>query len=129
VLPQRLGLAIEFLFANHRTPLSELPRWLIAAAASPVPNSPALNGRLGMDGGFRDNAPVASISRIDIQGKDQTLVLLNGHNPRMPRVFNIGKRTYGQPSHAVHVSTWDCTSGTDVDAAYQHGRLEAARWL
>jgi hypothetical protein len=129
VLPQRLGLAIEFLFANHRTPLSELPLWLIAATASPVPNSPALNGRLGMDGGFRDNAPVAPISPIDMHGQDQTLVLLTRHNPRMPSVFNVGKRTYWQPSHAVRVSTWDCTPGTDVHAAYEHGRLDAARWL
>jgi hypothetical protein len=102
---------------------------IAAAAASPVLNAPVLNGKLAMDGGFCDNAPVASIDPNDLQGQDQTLVLLTRHNPRVPSVFSIGARTYWQPSHAVQVSTWDCTPGTDVDAAYQHGRLDAARWL
>jgi predicted acylesterase/phospholipase RssA len=130
VLPRRLGLVIEFFSANHRTPFDDLKRWLIAAAAaSPVLNSPTLNGKLAMDGGFCDNAPVAPITAADMQGKDQTLVLLTRHNPRMPSVFYIGSRTYWQPSHAVQVSTWDCTPSTDIIAAYEHGRADAKRWV
>jgi predicted acylesterase/phospholipase RssA len=130
VLPRNLGLAIEFFTATHHTPFSDLRRWLIAAAsASPVLNSPKLNGKLAMDGGFCDNAPVPPLSRDDLHGKDHTLVLLTRHNPRLPSVFSVGERTYWQPSHAVRVSTWDCTPGTDIDVAYQHGRIDAKRWF
>ncbi len=136
MLPRRLGLAIEFFSANHRTPIDDLRRWLIAAAAaSPVLNSPPLNGKLAMDGGFCDNAPVAPVLHTaataleGMQAKDQTLVLLTRHNPRLPSVFNVGGRTYWQPSHAVRVSTWDCTPGTDIGAAYEHGRVDARRWV
>jgi hypothetical protein len=130
LLPRRLGLAIEFFKANHRTPFEELRRWLIAAAAaSPVLNAPPLNGKLAMDGGFCDNAPVASLPPEDAQDNDRTLILLTRYNPRLPSVFNVGSRTYWQPSHAVRVSTWDCTAGTDIGAAYEHGRLDAKRWF
>ncbi len=128
VLPHRLGLAIEFFKAHQHTPIEDVRRWLIAAAAaSPVLNAPALNGKLAMDGGFCDNAPVAALGASDLQGQTQTLVLLTRHNPRMPSVFNIANRTYWQPSYAVRVSTWDCTPGTDVSAAYEHGRSDAAQ--
>jgi hypothetical protein len=130
VLPRRLGLAIEFFTANHHTSFDDLKRWLIAAAAaSPVLNAPVLGGKLAMDGGFCDNAPVAPIAPEAASGQDQTLVLLTRHNPRMPSVFNIDTRTYWQPSHAVRVSTWDCTPDTDIVAAYEHGRADAKRWF
>jgi predicted acylesterase/phospholipase RssA len=130
VLPRRLGLAVEFFTANHQTPFEDLRRWLIAAAAaSPVLNAPAINGKLAMDGGFCDNAPVAPIAPANTPGKDQTLVLLTRHNPRWPSVFTVGARTYWQPSRAVAVSTWDCTQGTDVGVAYEHGRQDARGWF
>jgi predicted acylesterase/phospholipase RssA len=87
----------------------------------------AINGRPAMDGGFCDNAPVAPIAKEDAQGKDQTLVLLTRHDPRLPCVFSVGPRIYWQPSHPVRVSTWDCTPGTDISAAHEQGRKEARR--
>ncbi len=130
VLPRHLGLGIEFFNANLRTPLDDVKRWLIAAAAaSPVLNAPPLNGKLVMDGGFCDNAPIAPVMMAPSHGKDQTLVLLTRHHPRLPRVFSVGHKTYWQPSHAVRVSTWNCTPNTDVRAAYEHGVSDAKRWL
>lgn len=134
VLPRYLGLAIEFFNAHQQTPFADLRRWLIAAAAaSPVLNSPPLNGKLAMDGGFCDNAPVASLIAPDTasntKAKDQVLVLLTRHNPRLPSVFRVGLRNYWQPSHAIKVSTWDCTPGTDIASAYAHGQADAQRCL
>ncbi len=130
VLPQRLGLGIEFFKANHQTPFDDLRRWLIAAAgASPVLNAPLLNGKIALDGGFYDNAPVAPIAPSESPEKNKTLVLLTRHDPRLPIVFAVDQRIYWQPSHPIQVSTWDCRAGTDVGVAYEHGRSDVGRWF
>jgi predicted acylesterase/phospholipase RssA len=130
VLPKKIGFSIEFFNATASTPFQELRSWLIAAAAaSPVLNSPLLYGKLALDGGFYDNAPAMPMAREPKDGKNQTLVLLTRHSPRQPIIFSRGLITYWQPSSAVQVSTWQCTPGTNVQAAYDHGRFDAKRSL
>lgn len=129
-LPAQLGFRVAFLSTRDDTTPTDLKRLLVAAAAaSPIIKSPPLEGKMAMDGGFVDNAPVAPLSAQELGAGDQTLVLLTRHYRRLPPLFQVADRVYWQPSRAVPVSTWRCTPGTDVAAAYAHGQADALHAL
>ena len=56
----------------------------------------------------------------------KTLVLLTRHYAHLPPFFRMQGRSSWQPSRPIPVSTWDCTSKTTVEAAFDLGR-DAAR--
>ncbi len=122
-LPRRLGLRQDFLTICADTSMEDAQALLVASATAP-PIMPArrINGAFALDGGFVDSAPVEEQTP---EQRRRTLVLLTRHYPDLPTLFNLGDRTYLQPSAKVPVSTWDCTSKTDVARAFEMGRRDA----
>lgn len=102
----------------------EAAQALLVASATAPPIMPArrINGGFALDGGFVDSVPVEEQT---LEQRRRTFVLLTRHYPDLPALFNLGDRTYLQPSAKVPVSTWDCTARTDVTRAFEMGRRDA----
>ncbi len=122
----RLGYQMEILPIDDRQDVPSIEHLMrTAAAAPPFMAAREYAGRIGVDGGFADNAPrIAPQSATELQ-----LVLLTRHYPDRALFFEMQGRWYFQPSKAIEVSTWDCTNKTDVDTPFEHGRADARRWL
>lgn len=121
-LPRWCGLRME-LHPLHELQCADAASHLLvsAAAAPPFIASRSLHGKPALDGGFADNAP-----RFPLSSRDPPqLMLLTRHYPKRPPLFTLEGRTYLQPSRRVPVSTWDCTQGTDINAAVALGRRDA----
>jgi hypothetical protein len=56
-------------------------------------------------------------------------VLLTRHRAELPPAFDMGGRTYLQPSHPVAATTMDCTSGSNVQSTYAQGLEDMGAWL
>lgn len=121
-LPLRLGLRQEFVDLSQCGGASDAHRVLRAAAAAPpIMGAVELTGGVAFDGGYTDNAP---IPHQQLAQRQRTLVLLTRRYPSLPTFFELGDRTYWQPSEPVPVSTWDCTARSTVEDAYQLGRRD-----
>ena len=79
-------------------------------------------GRPVVDGGVVDGVPVELVPE-----SRATLVLLSSHRPaeRIPRVDG---RTYVAPSEEVPIDKWDYTSPERVQATFDLGRRDGARF-
>ena len=117
-VPHWVGLRSEHL---------EDARSLLMASAAAVPITPThkVNGRAALDGGFYDNVPL-SRDRVDDAG---TLVRLTRHRTELPLAFDMGGRTYLQPSRPVAATNMDCTSGSNVQSTYAQGLEDMGAWL
>lgn len=122
-LPRWLGLRQAF-FDLHDCTTVESAQTLLYAAGTAPPFMPVRQwqGLAGLDGGYTDNAPIHPQTA---QEKSQTLVLLTRHYPHLPTLFRWRERSYWQPSQRVPVSTFACTQGTDVRAAWNLGERDA----
>ncbi len=124
--PRRFGLRPQYLDLAQSRDAGEACRWLSASAAA-VPIAPGvrLDGRLALDGGFYDNVPLP----LDAASHASTLVLLNEHQPGLPRAFELGGRAYLQPAWPVAAVKLDCTRGDAVRRTFEQGRHEALELL
>lgn len=123
-LPRYLGLKQEFLRVND-APDGQSARVWLQAAAAPFMLAQRVNGQWSFDGGYADNAPIPPQSP---EQRGRTLVLLTRHYPGLPSLFQREGRTYWQPSQKVPVSTWDCRPDAKVDAAFELGLRDGARF-
>jgi len=86
------------------------------------------NGRPVLDGGMVDNVPVAA---LDVS-PGLVLVMVTRLYPR-ERTFVVPhgeqKRVYIQPSRKVPISSWDYTSPSQMQHAYDLGRADGEDFL
>lgn len=126
-IPKYLGLRQGFYSLHECSTLEEGHALLCAAAAAPPVMPPVtIRGLCAFDGGYTDNAPIVPQSESE---KAATLVLLTRHYPHRQRMFQLGGRTYLQPSRPVPVSTWDCTVKATVMDAFTLGYEDASALL
>ena len=126
-LPKLFGLRQAFVDLDQCGAVDEARSLLCAAAAAPpILRSQFVSNFRAFDGGYTDNAPIHDQSQIEQQ---RTLVLLTRSYPRLPQLFNWRGRNYWQPSRPIPVSTWDCTTRTTVQDAFDLGRDDAMRAL
>lgn len=126
-LPSMLGLRQEFIdLRSCETVAGACSLLRAAAAAVPYIRPVQLGGRWALDGGYVDNAPIPSQS---VAERHSTLVMLTRHDKSSPSIFICGGRTYWQPSRPVPVQTWECSTSTDIIAAFELGRSDARALL
>lgn len=126
-LPAMLGLKLEYQDI-HQCQTVEEAQYLLYASASAPPfmHAKVIGGKAAFDGGYVDSVPVLEQDAAEQPG---TLVLLTRVYEKLPALFRYKGRTYWQASHRIPVSTWDCTSRTDVLGAFNFGMRDAQRML
>lgn len=116
---RRLGFTDEAISLRSCATPEEVAELILHSSCSP-PALPLYRraGRVVIDGGLVDNAPVHVV-----QPAHHTLVLLTWHRPQasLPR---IPGRTYVQPSQPVPIEKWDYTSAERVQRTYDLGRRD-----
>jgi predicted acylesterase/phospholipase RssA len=117
---RRIGFTVEYARVSDCATPEALADLVLASSCTP-PFTPLLMhaGRPALDGGIADNVPV------DAVGDGPTIVLLTRPFARLPA---HPMRTYVQPSQPVPVASWDYTDPDGLDAAFELGRRDAARW-
>jgi len=125
-VPHWVGLRSEYHDVTGCAHLDDARSLLLASAAAvPITPTHKVNGRAALDGGFYDNVPLSQ-DRADDAG---TLVLLTRHRADLPPAFDMGGRTYLQPSRPVAATNMDCTSGSNVQSTYAQSLDDMGAWL
>jgi len=121
--PARLGFAPSTARVQDCTSPAELAELLLHSSCTP-PVTPLFrrSGRLVVDGGLIDSAPVHLVPEAET-----ALVLLTRRYPAR-QLPAIPGRTYVQPSEPIPVRNWDYTDEAGVRAAYDLGRRDGERF-
>ncbi|SAK51821.1 patatin-like phospholipase [Caballeronia pedi] len=128
-LGQALGFHPEFLKAQECATIDDLADLILQSSSTP-PFTPILrrNGRPVLDGGMVDNVPVSALDA----SPGLVLVMVTRLYPR-ERMFIVPhgeqKRLYIQPSRKVPISSWDYTSPSQMQHAYDLGRADGEDFL
>ncbi|KAK43268.1 Patatin [Caballeronia jiangsuensis] len=128
-LGQTLGFHPEFVKAQECSTVEDLADLILQSSSTP-PFTPILrrNGRPVLDGGMVDNVPVAALDA----SPGLVLVMVTRLYPR-ERMFVVPhgeqKRIYIQPSRKVPISSWDYTSPSQMQHAYDLGRADGEDFL
>jgi predicted patatin/cPLA2 family phospholipase len=128
-LGQALGFHPEFVKAQECARLEDLADLILQSSATP-PFTPILrrNGRPVLDGGMVDNVPVSALDA----SPGRVLVMVTRLYPR-EQMFIVPhgeqQRVYVQPSRKVPISSWDYTSPSQMQHAYDLGRADADDFL
>ena len=116
---RRLGFTDEAVSVRSCETPEEVADLILQSSCSP-PATPLYRrgGRVVIDGGLVDNAPVHAV-----QPARRALVLLTWHRPEaeLPRVAG---RRYVQPSRPIPIDKWDYTSRERVQQTYDLGRRD-----
>ncbi|SAK41050.1 patatin-like phospholipase [Caballeronia fortuita] len=128
-LGQTLGFHPEFVKAQECATIDDLADLILQSSSTP-PFTPILrrNGRPVLDGGMVDNVPVSALDA----SPGIVLVMVTRLYPR-ERLFVVPhgeqKRVYIQPSRKVPISSWDYTSPSQMQHAYDLGRADGEDFL
>jgi predicted acylesterase/phospholipase RssA len=128
-LGRTLGFRPEFVRAQSCARVEDLADLILQSSCTP-PFTPVLrrNGRPVLDGGMVDNVPVGALDATP----GQVLVMVTRLYPR-PRMFTVAhgeqQRLYVQPSSKVPISSWDYTSPSQMQHAYDLGRRDGEHFL
>jgi predicted acylesterase/phospholipase RssA len=128
-LGQALGFHPEFVTAQECASIDDLADLILQSSSTP-PFTPILrrNGRPVLDGGMVDNVPVSALDA----SPGLVLVMVTRLYPR-ERMFVVPhgeqKRVYVQPSRKVPISSWDYTSPSQMQHAYDLGRADGHDFL
>ncbi|SAK40344.1 patatin [Caballeronia catudaia] len=128
-LGQALGFHPEFVKAQECATIDDLADLILQSSSTP-PFTPILrrNGRPVLDGGMVDNVPVSALDA----SPGLVLVMVTRLYPR-ERMFVVPhgeqKRIYIQPSRKVPISSWDYTSPSQMQHAYDLGRADGEDFL
>ena len=125
VLAGKLGFRSAWVKANDVKTTADLCDLLIAAGCIP-PIIPLQTWRQApaLDGGLMDNAPIAAWEAHRGQ-TNQALVLVTRRYRRLPDHRN---RVYVQPSTPIPASKLDFTDPGQIEAAYELGKRDGARF-
>lgn len=128
-LGQTLGFHPEFVKAQDCATVKDLADLILQSSSTP-PFTPILRrqGRPVLDGGMVDNVPVSALDA----SPGLVLVMVTRLYPR-ERMFVVPhgaqRRIYIQPSRKVPISSWDYTSPSQMQHAYDLGRADAEDFL
>jgi predicted patatin/cPLA2 family phospholipase len=128
-LGQTLGFHPEFVRAQDCASVEDLADLILQSSCTP-PFTPVLrrNGRPVLDGGMVDNVPVGALDATP----GHVLVMVTRLYPR-PQMFVVPhgnqQRLYVQPSRKVPISSWDYTSPSQMQHAYNLGREDGEQFL
>lgn len=128
-LGQALGFHPEFVKAQECATIDDLADLILQSSSTP-PFTPILrrNGRPVLDGGMVDNVPVSALDA----SPGLVLVMVTRLYPR-ERMFVVPhgeqRRIYIQPSRKVPISSWDYTSPSQMQHAYDLGRADGEDFL
>jgi predicted acylesterase/phospholipase RssA len=128
-LGQSLGFHPEFVRAQACTRVEDLADLILQSSSTP-PFTPILrrDGRPVLDGGMVDNVPVSALDAAP----GLVLVMVTRLYPR-ERMFVVPhgeqRRVYVQPSRKVPISSWDYTSPSQMQHAYDLGRADGDDFL
>ncbi|QSN61353.1 patatin-like phospholipase family protein [Caballeronia sp. M1242] len=128
-LGQALGFHPEFVTAQECATIEDLADLILQSSSTP-PFTPILrrNGRPVLDGGMVDNVPVSALDA----SPGMVLVMVTRLYPR-ERMFVVPhgeqRRLYVQPSRKVPISSWDYTSPSQMEHAYDLGRADGEDFL
>jgi predicted acylesterase/phospholipase RssA len=128
-LGQALGFHPEFVKAQECATIDDLADLVLQSSSTP-PFTPILrrNGRPVLDGGMVDNVPVSALDA----SRGLVLVMVTRLYPR-ERMFVVPhgeqRRLYVQPSRKVPISSWDYTSPSQMQHAYDLGRADGEDFL
>jgi predicted acylesterase/phospholipase RssA len=128
-LGQSLGFHPEFVKAQSCARVEDLADLILQSSSTP-PFTPILrrNGRPVLDGGMVDNVPVSALDA----SPGRVLVMVTRLYPR-EQMFVVPhgeqQRLYVQPSRKVPISSWDYTSPSQMQHAYDLGRADADDFL
>lgn len=128
-LGQALGFHPEFVKAQECASIDDLADLILQSSSTP-PFTPILrrNGRPVLDGGMVDNVPVSALDA----SPGLVLVMVTRLYPR-ERMFVVPhgeqRRIYIQPSRKVPISSWDYTSPSQMQHAYDLGRADGEDFL
>lgn len=128
-LGQTLGFHPEFVKAQDCATVEDLADLILQSSSTP-PFTPILRrrGRPVLDGGMVDNVPVSALDAAP----GLVLVMVTRLYPR-ERMFVVPhgaqRRVYIQPSRKVPISSWDYTSPSQMQHAYDLGRADADDFL
>ncbi|MDR5810463.1 patatin-like phospholipase family protein [Caballeronia sp. LZ019] len=128
-LGQALGFHPEFVRAQECATIEDLADLILQSSSTP-PFTPILrrNGRPVLDGGMVDNVPVSALDA----SPGMVLVMVTRLYPR-ERTFVVPhgeqRRIYVQPSRKVPISSWDYTSPSQMQHAYDLGRADGEDFL
>ncbi|MDR5853283.1 patatin-like phospholipase family protein [Caballeronia sp. LZ062] len=128
-LGQALGFHPEFVTAQECATIEDLADLILQSSSTP-PFTPILrrNGRPVLDGGMVDNVPVSALDA----SPGRVLVMVTRLYPR-ERMFVVPhgeqRRLYVQPSRKVPISSWDYTSPSQMEHAYELGRADGEDFL
>ncbi|MDR5818889.1 MULTISPECIES: patatin-like phospholipase family protein [unclassified Caballeronia] len=128
-LGQTLGFHPEFVKAQDCATVEDLADLILQSSSTP-PFTPILRrqGRPVLDGGMVDNVPVSALDAAP----GLVLVMVTRLYPR-ERMFVVPhgaqRRIYIQPSRKVPISSWDYTSPSQMQHAYDLGRADADDFL
>ncbi|MDR5778137.1 patatin-like phospholipase family protein [Caballeronia sp. LZ065] len=128
-LGQTLGFHPEFVKAQDCATVDDLADLILQSSSTP-PFTPILrrHGRPVLDGGMVDNVPVSALDAAP----GLVLVMVTRLYPR-ERMFVVPhgaqRRIYVQPSRKVPISSWDYTSPSQMQHAYDLGRADADDFL
>lgn len=116
------GLGAETVVAQDYNTVEELCDVVLASSATPpMTHAPVTKGRMYIDGGFVDHAPVRSLSNQARLGKALVLLTRPFPEPLLPQSAN---RYYMAPSRPVPIAIWDYTSPGKIDEAFELGRKD-----
>ncbi|SAL13926.1 patatin-like phospholipase [Caballeronia cordobensis] len=128
-LGQALGFHPEFVKAQECATIDDLADLILQSSSTP-PFTPILrrNGRPVLDGGMVDNVPVSALDA----SPGLVLVMVTRLYPR-ERMFVVPhgeqQRIYIQPSRKVPISSWDYTTPSQMQHAYDLGRADGEDFL
>jgi predicted acylesterase/phospholipase RssA len=116
--PTRVGFRPEVVSVRDCATPEQLTDLILASSCTPPMTAlQRWNGRYVLDGGVVDNVPCCAL-----QGEPgETLVLLTRRYPKLPE---IARRTYVQPSEKLPISAWDYANPKGLQATYDLGRRD-----
>ncbi len=119
--PSKVGFVVEWARADLSTSIEELADLFLHTSCTP-PFTPAFQrgGAPVFDGGLIDNVPVAALPH-----REHILVLLTRPHASLP---NTSRVTYVAPSQPISVEKWDYTDPEGLQAAYDLGCEDGARF-
>ena len=121
------GIGGEVVVAQQaRGAAALIDQILYSSATPPVTRVPKVNGRTYVDGGFVDNVPVRALSEEARAGR--ALVLLTRPVPEQ-HLPQSATRLYLGPATPTPIQKWDYTSPRKIQATFEQGRADAARFL
>lgn len=124
--PRGMGWSV-FTAQQARSPDELVDAILTSSASPPVTRAVERDGRLFLDGGLVDNAPLRALSPAAQAGRVIVLLTRDQHAHGAP-VLKTADRLYLGPSTPTPVAKFDYTRPHRIRATFELGLADGERW-